>query len=404
MSRKSEIVNKIKSGVNRLTRTSGAANSELDSELVTKNIAEINQKFKERSIKAKLFVKQNYLYIRGTYTDSKGIRKERKIPLRLSTDISNLVSAEARVLQFVEFINKNGFMPDVMMWDTPKVNPVVSSGGRTIGEAIKVFEIDYWKNKKKTPTKEQSFNLIMFYLEKLPQNAELTINFLLDYIINDSEPESKKRDSLAQYFKSLCRVNKVDGIEKLDPFVGCYTPTKRTKKDEEKLLQLMEMVRPNKRYGWTLCSQYVFGTRIGETYSLIPDLETGTASSVCFPKAKPMYIKYPIALTKELAIKWELDNIERVYSFELNNYDPKESKYVTDKLRAWLQPRAKEVGLEGIQPTDIRHDWGVRSIHAEIDPRAAAKSMGHSLKTHYDIYSQTYDEIDAIKQAKKLKK
>ena len=110
MSRKSEIVNKIKSGVNRLTRTSGAANSELDSELVTKNIAEINQKFKERSIKAKLFVKQNYLYIRGTYTDSKGIRKERKIPLRLSTDISNLVSAEARVLQFVEFINKNGFI------------------------------------------------------------------------------------------------------------------------------------------------------------------------------------------------------------------------------------------------------------------------------------------------------
>ncbi|MBO8227951.1 hypothetical protein HA150_03455 [Prochlorococcus marinus XMU1414] len=404
MSRKSEIVNKIKSGVNRLTRTSGAADSELNSELVTKNIEEINQKFKERSIRAKIFVKQNYLYIRGTYTDSKGIRKERKIPLRLSTDISNLVSAEARVLQFVEFINKNGFMPDVMMWDTPKVNPVVSAGGRTIGEAIKVFEIDYWKNKKKTPTKEQSFNLIMHYLDKLPQNAELTINFLIDYIINDSEPESKKRDSLAQYFKSLCKVNKIDGIEKLDPFVGCYTPAKRTKKDAEKLLQLMEMVRPNKRYGWTLCSQYVFGTRIGETYSLIPDLETGTASSVCFPKAKPMYIKYPIALTKELAIKWELDNIERVYSFELNNYDPKESKYVTDKLRAWLQPRAKEVGLEGIQPTDIRHDWGVRSIHAEIDPRAAAKSMGHSLKTHYDIYSQTYDQIDAMKQSKKLNK
>ena len=164
------------------------------------------------------------------------------------------------------------------------------------------------------------------------------------------------------------------------------------------------MVRDNEKWGWLTASLFVFGTRSGETFSLIPDLETGTATSVCIPKGKKsMYIKYPIALTKELAIKWELDNIERVYSFELNNYDPKESKYVTDKLRAWLQPRAKEVGLEGIQPTDIRHDWGVRSIHAEIDPRAAAKSMGHSLKTHYDIYSQTYDEIDAIKQAKKLK-
>ena len=152
MNKKSDIVNKIKSGVSRLTRSSGATNSELNSELVTENITEINQKFKERSIKAKLFVKQNYLYIRGTYSDSKGIRKERKIPLRLTTDISNLVSAEARVLQFVEFINKNGFMPDVMMWDTPKVNPVVNAGGVTIGEAVKRFEIDYWKNKKKTPT------------------------------------------------------------------------------------------------------------------------------------------------------------------------------------------------------------------------------------------------------------
>ena len=166
----------------------------------------------------------------------------------------------------------------------------------------------------------------------------------------------------------------------------------------------MEMVRPNKRYGWIICSQFVYGTRLGETFSLIPYLESGTASSVCFPKAKPMYIKYPIALSKELAIKWKLDKIERPYSFDLESYNPKDSKRVGNHLRRWLEPRAKEVGLEGIQPTDIRHDWGVRSIHAEIDPRAAAKSMGHSLKTHYDIYSQTYDEIDAIKQAKKLKK
>ena len=110
MNKKSEIVNKIKSGVNRLTRSSGATNSELNSELVTKNIEEINQKFKERRIKAKIFVKQNNLYIRGTYTDSKGIRKERKIPLRLTTDIRNLVSAEARILTLVEYVNKNRFL------------------------------------------------------------------------------------------------------------------------------------------------------------------------------------------------------------------------------------------------------------------------------------------------------
>jgi len=41
----------------------------------------LNKKFNERSIKARILSKQNYLYIRGTFADSKGDRKDRKIPL-----------------------------------------------------------------------------------------------------------------------------------------------------------------------------------------------------------------------------------------------------------------------------------------------------------------------------------
>ena len=61
----------------------------------------------------------------------------------MATDINNLVSAEARILQLIEYVNKNGFIPDVLMWDAPKINPVITSGGLTIGEAVKTFEIDY---------------------------------------------------------------------------------------------------------------------------------------------------------------------------------------------------------------------------------------------------------------------
>ena len=114
-----------------------------------------------------------------------------------------------------------------------------------------------------------------------------------------------------------------------------------------------------------------------------------------------MHIKYPIALSKELAIKWELDKIERPYSFELNNYDPKESKKVIDHLRRWLAPRAKEVGLEGIQPTDIRHAWGVRSIHAGLDPREASKSMGHSTQTHLLFTNRLMTKLTLKKLVKK---
>ncbi len=396
-------VNKTVTGNSKRKGSSGASNSETDSETL-KALSELNERLKNRKIKARLVSARNSLFIRGTFTDQLGIRKERKIPTRLATDINNLVSAEARILQLIEYVNKNGFIPDVLMWDAPKINPVITSGGLTIGEAVKTFEIDFWKEKKRTKQKENTFNLAKSYMDRLPQEAELTIELLLDYIINDTEPESKTRDQYAQQFKKLCVVNDIGGIKRFDPFLGKYKPKARTKKDENKLIELIELVRPNKNYGWILSSMYVYGCRISETLSLIPNLETGTATSVCIPKGgKENYIKYPIALTNELAIKWKLDNIERPYTYDLESYDPKSCKRVGNHLRRWLEPRAKEVGLDGLQPTDIRHDYGVRSILANMESRTASKSMGHDPRTHFKTYTQTYDEIDAIEQAKKLK-
>ena len=86
MSKKSANINKGQPVVAHLGGINDVKNSELDSELMKKKIEELNKKFKERSIKARILSKQNYLYIRGTFTDSKGDRKDRKIPLRLSTD------------------------------------------------------------------------------------------------------------------------------------------------------------------------------------------------------------------------------------------------------------------------------------------------------------------------------
>ena len=65
MSKKSANINKRKSGVNTLGGIDAAENSEPDSELLKKKIKELNDKFKERSIKARILSKQNYLYIRG---------------------------------------------------------------------------------------------------------------------------------------------------------------------------------------------------------------------------------------------------------------------------------------------------------------------------------------------------
>ena len=103
MGKKSENVNKTVVGVNVPATPSGATNSETDSETL-KALEEVNIRLKDRKIKAKLVSARNSLFIRGTYKDSSGFKKERKIPTRLSTNINNLVSAEARILQLIEYV------------------------------------------------------------------------------------------------------------------------------------------------------------------------------------------------------------------------------------------------------------------------------------------------------------
>jgi len=80
------------------------------------------------------------------------------------------------------------------------------------------------------------------------------------------------------------------------------------------------------------------------------------------------------------------------------------TKYLGNQWLRYLTPRAKELGIGFLQLTDIRHNWGVRSIHAGLDARVASKSLGHSINTHYEIYNSTYEQIDAIKASKKLNK
>ena len=397
-------VNKKVTGNTKPTRSSSGSNSETDSETL-KALEEVNKRLKDRKIKAKLVIARNSLFIRGTYRDSNGINKERKIPTRLTADINNLVSAEARILQLIEYVNKNGFVPDELMWDAPKVE-LNGSKGLLVGEAVKRFEINYWKGKKKTKPRLQTWNLInKGYLMQLPQDAEINVGLLVDFIENDSEPETDKRRKMCQYFKRLALANELKGFSIIDNYVGKYAPKKRNEVEDEELINLIDICREDKKYGWLTAAQYVYGTRSGETFSLIPDLKNGTATSINTPKGgKPMDYKYPIALTNDLAKRWHLDEIDRPYTCNLKTYDPEMTKYLGDHWRRFFKRRAKKVGLEWLQLTDLRHQWGIRSIYAEIDPRAAAKSMGHSIAVHYSTYNSTYGKKDAIRTSKKINK
>jgi len=65
----------------------------------------------------------------------------------LTADINNLVSAEASILTLTEYVNKNGLIPDQLMWDAPKLEIKCIRKGTTESETVKVFVIYYCKEK-----------------------------------------------------------------------------------------------------------------------------------------------------------------------------------------------------------------------------------------------------------------
>tara|TARA_B100001093_G_scaffold461962_1_gene476836 strand:- start:262 stop:438 length:177 start_codon:yes stop_codon:yes gene_type:complete len=48
------------------------------------------------------------------------------------------------------------------------------------------------------------------------------------------------------------------------------------------------------------------------------------------------------------------------------------------------------------------HYWGISSIHANKEIIIACRSLGHSQAIHMKTYKFIYEEIDAIKGAKKF--
>ena len=88
-------------------------------------------------------------------------------------------------------------------------------------------------------------------------------------MIKQSEPESDKEENFANY-KRFAQVNGLNNIELIDEFVGKYKAKQRQNIDPEKLIDLVDMVRDNEKWGWLTASLFVFGTRSGETFHSYP--------------------------------------------------------------------------------------------------------------------------------------
>ena len=378
----------------------------------SENVFRLNQILDSGNYKASIRTKRDAVYIRGTFLCSNGKRVRKEIAL--NAKIYDFTTCRDRIRDFYLEYERKGYLPSEFSWN--KTVEVKEFAKNTVEYGIEKFKEEYWESKgnpsEEEKTSESKRTLISYtdQLRKLEKynNLELTPELLRTVIEENSRPNTKPRQDMCKIFKRLGKLFFVESdLKEIDKIRGKYTPSKRKRIDEDSVVEDIDKIRDHPKYGWLTAAVFIYGCRPNEAFSIVPQ-ENGIAKAVNCPKAEKKSVKFPIALGLEkdnykpdiLIKRWNIFDVQRDFYFDLENdlYDSEEMKKKVEAWTKWL----KKNTVSSFGLVDLRHYWGIRSIYADLDIRTSCKSLGHSQAIHTKTYNSTYEEIDAIKGAKRL--
>ena len=378
----------------------------------SENVFRLNQILDSGNYKASIRTKRDAVYIRGTFLCSNGKRVRKEIAL--NAKIYDFTTCRDRIRDFYLEYERKGYLPKEFSWN--KTVEVKEFAKNTVEYGIEKFKEEYWESKgnpsEEEKTSESKRTLISYtdQLRKLEKysNLELTPELLRTVIEDKSRPNTKPRQDMCKIFKRLGKLFFVESdLKEIDKIRGKYVPSKRKRIDEDSVVEDIDKIRDHPKYGWLTAAVFIYGCRPNEAFSIVPQ-ENGIAKAVNCPKAEKKSVKFPIALGLEkdnykpdlLIKRWDIFDVQRDFYFDLENdlYDSEEMKKKVEAWTKWL----KKNTVSSFGLVDLRHYWGIRSIYADLDIRTSCKSLGHSQAIHTKTYNSTYEEIDAIKGAKRL--
>ena len=354
---------------------------------------------RDRGAKGTLVEHKGALAWRGTFTDSAGVRKQRRINLGLPAVSGQLLSAESRVIRLHEEIAANGVLPDSLPWEVnPKIS-AVEAGEQTpltVGEALELFREDFWKGRTPSTAAERSLSNYMRVFKPLPENATLTIPLLCD-VAKQVAPGTRTRLARCQLFKRLAKLVDLGSTDAIDALKTPYEPAPRELPSDEEVIKIVQRMR-HMKWGWLTAAAAVYGCRPSETFSLLP-CDDGTAKVLTVKRSKKLPTwRTALALQPEWVELFDIHNISRPWEFSSpTRYDSFEAERLSS---SW----GKSVARLFPHPIyNLRHAWAVRSIRRSINASLAAKCMGHSLAVHHTTYHRWLEQSDVAAVAAELK-
>lgn len=350
---------------------------------VDKKIQQANEQLKAKGTRVTIYRRGDRLTLRGTLPPKPHIDK--------STDYSQVISLGKNAIAsdkgILYAISKAKLLTGQLLtgtfnWDEwidlDKVAPTRIEA-RRVGDWCNEYEKDYWQRVKRTPEREANWKKdhgLVF--SKLPQDEQLTIEVLLEYI-QTTEPDSRSRKRACDYCYRLAEFAELEGIEQIRKLTGDYSSASvdpRSLPSDQEIFNFCNSIK-DPSWRWVVRMLATYGLRNYEPFRL--DLQDFPTIRVLKGKTGKRFM---VPLYPEWASDWELHKV-----FLPNiSLDYPNSKIGT-KVSGWFYDNKIPFSAY-----NLRHSYARRCFEFAIAPDRAAIFMGHSLSVHLNVYRAWFDE------------
>ncbi|MEO0771273.1 MAG: hypothetical protein AAFY72_17935 [Cyanobacteria bacterium J06649_4] len=350
----------------------------------TELLQEANNRLKAGKIPIRIITqaKTDRLYLRATLppkiSASKQYPHQQKISLGVYCNPPGIKRAEAEAQKLNHELMMDQF--DWSNWQSQKRNQLL-----TLGSWVAAFENDYFKRRERNPKSETTWDKdYRSPFKRLPQNSKLTAEILIE-ATKSYPPDTRSRIRACTAYAALAKFANLP--VDLRPWRGTYKPKPVKHEDvpsDALILEWCDRI-PNPLWlnFYRLCATY--GLRNHEAFYV--DLERLKNDPIVIVKeGKTGYRSGALPCPKVWWENWFAGQdiaLPDLAAASNSHYGRASSKYF------------KRLGLP-FHIYDLRHAHAGRLALKGIDPGIAARSQGHSLKVHTQIY-QNHLEGDRLR-------
>lgn len=334
--------------------------------------------------------KDNWLFVRGTFPPKPGSDKTKSHQQRISLKMRG--NSREAIKQAEITARQIGLDLNLGKFDWAKFSDVGVSNATTVTDWIVKLEDWFWSNRPRNSSTENTWEkAYRSPLRKLPADAELTTQLLIDWVIENSTPHTRRRGHYCTCAKALSELADLP----TEPFkkLGVDQPSRsvnpRDLPNDATIATTRAAIKdPEWQYVYGLMAAY--GLRNHECFGLnfedFPIVRVHKHTKTGSRAVKPLY--------PEWAEQWRLNEPSYPKGLGLIT-DPREygsarlGKVVTQFFR-------EEIGWSAY---NLRHCYARRGAEFGIAPANMARLMGHTLFIHERTYKAWIGEkiyLDAV--------